>query len=310
MREQITHLSGILEPIRRALERGARATFPWHWLFPVGLFYIPFLVIPIGIVFVFSLFSWTSITDLTFVGLANYERVLTDGFFYAVLGNTITYTLGNTVLTVGGGLILALSIQAAYSRVRVVLQTLYLLPYAIMPVGVGMIWALMYHPQVGAVNTLLETVGIGWQPQWLGSDLALYSVIFAGSWQSVGFYTVIWLVGLASIDQRYYEAAKIDGAGAIARFRYVTLPLLKPIGVFLILISIITSLRIFGLVWIMTRGGPGYASEVMVTWMYRVAFIENNFGLAAAIGVILFCLTLVVAAGISRVFGLTEEGYA
>lgn len=301
---------GVLAPVGTLLERGARVTFPWHWFLPLSLFYIPFLVVPIVIVFAFSLFSWTSINDLTFVGFAHYRAILTDGYFYHTMGNTITYTVGNVVLTVGGGLVLALVIEGTYSRVRSFFQTVYLLPYAIMPVGVGLIWALMYHPRVGALNTLLADFGIGWQPTWLGSELALYSIILAGSWQSVGFYTVIWLVGLASIDQRYYEAAKIDGAGAIARFRYVTLPLLKPIGVFLLLISIITSLRIFGLVWIMTRGGPGGASEVMVTWMYQVAFVQNNFGFAAAIGVLLFLFTLLVTVLLSRVVGLTDEGYA
>lgn len=281
---------------------------PWHWFLPLSLFYVPFLALPIAAIFVVSLFDWSG--GATFVGIDHYRAVLGGALFYHVLGNTIYYTLGNTILTVGGGLLLALAIQGAYERARTVLQTVYLLPYAIMPVGVGLIWALMYHPSVGSINTIIGMLGFEAQPLWLGdSSLVMPSIIAAGSWQSVGFYTVIWLVGLASIDQRYYEAARIDGAGPIAQFRYVTLPLLKPIGLFLLVISVITSLRIFGLVWIMTRGGPSQASEVMVTWMYRVAFIENDLGRAAAIGVILFVLSMVVAVGLMRTFDVGREDH-
>lgn len=292
----------------RTRNRLAGRLHPWHWLAPVGAFYIPFLLLPIGIIFVLSLFSWTSPADFRFVGLAHYQSLFTGDMLYIAFGNTVVYTLGNTVLTVGGGLLLALIIRGAYGRLRPLLQTAYLLPYAIMPVGVGLIWALMYHPQVGAINEVLALLGSDANPLWLGdSALVMPAVILAGSWQSVGFYTVIWLVGLASIDPRYHEAARMDGAGPVSRFRYITLPLLKPIGLFLVVISLITSLRIFGLVWIMTRGGPGRASEVMVTWMYRTAFIQNNLGRAAAIGVILFVITLAVSLVLIRAFGVTED---
>ncbi len=298
---------GRIEAVHARYRTLAERLHPWHWFVPLSLFYLPFLAAPIAAIFVLSLFDWSG--SPTFVGLAHYEAILLSGLFYHVLGNTVYYTLGNTVLTVGGGLVLALSIQGAYRRARPLLQTVYLLPYAIMPVGVGLIWALMYHPSVGSVNTLIGMLGFDAQPLWLGdSSLVMPSIILAGSWQSVGFYTVIWLVGLASIDERYYEAARVDGAGPVAQFRYVTLPLLKPIGLFLLVISIITSLRIFGLVWIMTRGGPSQASEVMVTWMYRVAFIHNDLGRAAAIGVILFVISMVVAVVLMRTFDVGEGG--
>ncbi|MWV64394.1 ABC transporter permease subunit [Halorubrum sp. JWXQ-INN 858] len=300
--------NGLKQRVLTARNRLAGSLSPWHWLAPLGAFYVPFLVAPIATIFVLSLFTWTSPADFRFVGLAHYRSLLGGDILYVALRNTAAYTLGNTVLTVGGGLALALIIQGAYRRVRALLQTAYLLPYAIMPVGVGLIWALMYHPQIGAVNEVIDTLGIDANPLWLGDTaLVLPAIVLAGAWQSVGFYTVIWLVGLASIDPTYHEAARIDGAGPVSRFRYITLPLLKPIGLFLVVISLITSLRIFGLVWIMTRGGPGRASEVMVTWMYRTAFIENNLGRAAAIGVILFGITLAVSFVLIRAFGITED---
>ncbi len=299
--------TGLTTQLLSTRDRLAAKLHPWHWLAPVSAFYVPFLLAPIATIFVLSLFSWTSPADFRFVGLAHYQSLLGSDILYIALRNTLVYTLGNTVLTVGGGLALALIIQGAYGRVRSLLQTAYLLPYAIMPVGVGLIWALMYHPQIGAVNEVLGILGSDANRLWLGdSTLVLPAVVLAGSWQSVGFYTVIWLVGLASIDRRYHEAARIDGAGPVSRFRHITLPLLKPIGLFLVVISLITSLRIFGLVWTMTRGGPGRASEVMVTWMYRTAFIQNNLGRAAAIGVILFVITMAVSVVLIRAFDVTE----
>lgn len=278
------------------------------WLVPMGSIYVPFMVVPIAVVFVLSLFSWTNTGDIAFVGLDNYVRLFEGDLLYRVLGNTVTYTVINTVFTVGGGLLLALAIRGTYDRLRSLFQTAFLLPYAIMSVGVGMIWGLMYHPRRGVLNSLLVEVGVESPPLWLGeSSLALPSIAVAGIWWSIGFYTVIWLVGLANVDERLYEAAKIDGADRYQMFRYITLPQLKPIGLFLLIISIITSLRIFGLVWVMTRGGPNRASEVMVTWMYKVAFVENNLGLASAIGVLLFLITMGVSVLNIKYVGLGGE---
>lgn len=293
--------------IRTRLGRGAeQLPLPrWvYWLIPLNLVYLPFLVLPILLIFVGSLFSWTSFEELEFVGLANYQAILTSDLFYTVLGNTITYTLGNTILTVGGGLVLAVAIYNTYPKLRALFQIVFLIPYAIMGVGVGMIWRLVYNPRNGAANQILDLLGFETY-QFLGSTtLALPSIIVSGVWWSIGFYTVIWIVGLANIDESLYEAAKLDGANSLQTFWYVTLPQLKPIGLFLIIISIITSLRVFGIVWVMTRGGPSRASEVMVTWMYKIAFVNNDMGMAAAVGVILFVLTMLVSAVTIRWAGL------
>lgn len=283
------------------------------WLFPLSAFYIPFLVLPIILVFIGSFFRWEQLAEAQFVGLDNYIWALTTPLFYRVLGNTFLYTLGNTTLTVGGGLFLALMVYHTYSWLRQIYQVIFLIPYAIMSVGVGMIWQLMYHPRTGAVNELLELTGLlsvfGLEsaPLWTGSStLALPSIIVAGAWWSIGFYTVIWMVGLANIDKTLYEAAKIDGANPIQTFRYITLPQLKPIGLFLVIISIITSLRVFGLVWVMTQGGPARASEVMVTWMYKLGFIRIDMGRAATVGVLLFIVTMFVAMLTIRSAGLED----
>lgn len=277
------------------------------WFLPLSVIYVPFILVPIVGVFVMSLFTGSSIFDMTFVGLENYRELFASDTFYTVFKNTIIYVIANTALTVGGGLVLAMALQHVYQRLRTLLRLVFMVPYAIMSVGVGIIWALIYHPRAGPLNVTLEALGLEGQV-WLGdSALALSSVIAISTWWTIGFYTVIWLVGLASIDETYYQAAKIDGANAIQRFRYITLPLLKPIGVFLLAISLLLALREFALFWATTQGGPGHASDVMVTWMYSVAFSENNLGYGATIGVVLFVFSAIVSVVLLRTFNVLGE---
>jgi ABC-type sugar transport system permease subunit len=174
---------------------------------------------------------------------------------------------------------------------------------------VAFIWRFMYHPRVGALNNVLAMVSEDFSSiLWLGDgDIVMFSIIIVGVWQSIGFYTTIWMVGLLNIDEVYYEAAKLDGAGSLAQFRHITLPLLKPIGVFLLLVSLIGSLKIFAYVWAMTQGGPAYNSEVLVTYMFKLGFKQTNMGQAAAVGVVLFALILAVTLLATRVVGLDTD---
>lgn len=278
------------------------------WIVPLSVFYVTFLIIPLLSIFILSFFTWTSIEDFRFVGLSNYQWILTNSTFYIVLRNTFAYTVSNTVLTVGGGLVLALLIQHSVRYIRSFLRVVFLLPFAIMSAGVGLLWALMYDYQYGVINQLLALIGTDIQPLWLGSSTwALPGIILTSVWWTIGFYTIIWLVGLQSINRTYYEAAKVDGANAIQRFYYITLPLLKPISLFLIVISLLVALREFALIWIMTRGGPGNSSEVLVTWMYKLAFTQNNLGLGAALAVIIFVISAVLSLTIIRSFGVLED---
>lgn len=277
----------------------------WLWLVPMSSVYVAFLLIPILLLFTMSLFTGIRVGEYEFVGLDNYRRLFDSSLFYTTLRNTFVYTIANTTLTVGGGLLLALALRGAYKWIQQVFQIVFLLPYAIMSVGVAMIWQIMYRPRTGVIHAMLDRLGRDPSISFLGdATYAMPSVVTAAVWWSIGFYTVIWLVGLSSINNDYYQAAKIDGANRLQIFWHITLPLLKPIGVFLIIISVITSLRIFGLIWILTRGGPGNATEVIVTWMYQLGFIENDLGLAAALGTVLFIITLAVSAANIRLLGL------
>lgn len=278
------------------------------WLFPLSVVYIPFMIIPVIGIFMISLFSGGSLTTLEFVGLDNYMRLFSSSVFHEVMKNTVLYAMANTILTVGGGLLLALAIQGTYKKLQSFFRVVFMVPYAIMGVGVGLIGTLMYHPRTGPINIYLGSIGIESPPTWLGdATYALPSVTAVTVWWTIGFYTIIWLVGLSSIDETYYEAARMDGANSIQTFRYITLPLLKPIGAFLLSISILLALREFAIFWATTQGGPGHASEVLVTWMFDIAFYQNNLGLGAAIGVVLFIFSGIVSLIVLRVFGVMED---
>lgn len=266
-----------------------------HWIFllPALLIYLPFLVLPALGIFGLSAFQWSGLGDLSFNGIANFAATLTNAIVYTSLWHNVEIAFWSLVLQAGIGLLLALVIYRFSDRWRQFLQVTYLLPMTLMSVAVSMIWGYMYNPSYGVLNTVIESLGFDWNPLWLGSKgLALYAIIIVATWQWTGFRVILWLAGLDSIDESLLEAARIDGAGPLQRFRYITLPLLKPVAIFISIYTVIGSFNSFVYVWVMTRGGPGHASEVMVTWIYKNAFLQSNFGRAAAISVMLFVIVL------------------
>ncbi|WP_129113958.1 carbohydrate ABC transporter permease [Halegenticoccus tardaugens] len=269
-----------------------------HWLFllPALLIYLPFLVIPALGVFGLSTFQWSGLGDMSFTGTENFIGALTDSVVRTSLWHNVEIAFWSLILQAGIGLALALAIYRLSDRLRQFFQVVYLLPMTLMAVAVSMIWGYMYNPSYGVLNTVIEEIGINWNPLWLGSkSLALYAIIIVATWQWTGFRVVLWLAGLDSIDKSLLEAARMDGAGPLQRFRYITLPLLKPVAIFITIYTVIGSFNSFVYVWVMTSGGPGHASEVMVTWIYKNAFLQSNFGQAAAISVLLFVIVLVLS---------------
>ncbi|ELZ32641.1 putative fructose-amino acid permease [Halogeometricum pallidum JCM 14848] len=269
-----------------------------HWLFllPALLIYLPFLVIPALGIFGLSVFQWSGLGDMSFNGIENFVRAFTSDIVYTSLWHNIEIAFWSLVLQAGVGLVLALVIYRFSDRWRQFFQVTYLLPMTLMSVAVSMVWGYMYNPSYGVLNTVIKALGSDWSPLWIGSESqALYAIIIVATWQWTGFRVILWLAGLDSIDESLLEAARIDGAGPIQRFRYITLPLLKPVAIFISIYTIIGSFNSFVYVWVMTRGGPGHASEVMVTWIYKNAFLQSNFGRAAAISVLLFVIVLLLS---------------
>jgi multiple sugar transport system permease protein len=239
--------------------------------------------------------------------LANFARLATDGFFRSALLHTLIYAVGALTLEFGLGLALALLVDRPL-RGRNVFRTLILVPMMLPPVVVGVIWRLMLNPDFGAVNGVLRSAGADTEAlTWTASPvLAMMSVIAVDVWQWTPFVFLVLLAGLQSIPQEPYEAAKIDGANWWQMFRDVTLPLLRPAMLVALLLRTMDLLRVFDQIFILTEGGPGFATETISLYIYRSAFRFFDPGYAAAMSIVLLVITNVISAGYIRFLGRQE----
>lgn len=264
--------------------------FGWLFILPVVIGVCFFQFYPILVSLYASLTNWTGLNDPSFVGLDNYTRLVTaDRFFRLTLRNTAYYTLGSIPLSIFLALSLALLCNRA-ARGVYWYRTAFFAPNVTSTVAISLVWFWLYAPDVGLFNWLLSLVGIE-GPNWLTSlTWAMPAVILVGVWQHVGYPMLILLAGLQGIPESLYEAAKLDGAGAIARFRAVTMPLLTPSLFFLLITQFISSFQVFGLIYVMTQGGPANATNVYIHYLYQNAFAFGRLGYASAMAWILFAL--------------------
>ena len=262
----------------------------WLFIAPVVGGVLAFQFFPILVSMVASLTSWDGISSPRFVGLANFVELFTrDPLFLTTLANTAYFTVASIPLTIGLGLVLAL-LCARQVRGVSFFRTAFFAPYITNVVAVGFVWFWFFHPTQGVVNGLLDLVGIE-GPAWLSSSTwAMPAVILVAVWQGVGYPMIILLAGLQGIPEVLYESARVDGASAWARVRFITLPLLTPHFLFLLITQFISSFQVFGLIYVMTKGGPGHATSVYIYNLYQNAFGYGKVGYACAMAWILFAL--------------------
>jgi len=244
-----------------------------------------------------------------FVGVHNYIKVLTDSVTWVALQNSLFFTGFTVLFHFLVGLLFAVVLSKRI-RGRNLWRVLQFIPWLFPPAVAACIWILIYHPQYGLINGLLFRLDLGWLVRdWLGNPKsALAMVTIVNIWNWYPFFSLILLAGIESISPTLYEAAKIDGAGRWSRFFYITLPLLFPIIVTCSLLDAIWTFRFFDLVWIMTRGGPIRSTEIMATWVYKSAFYEFDFNLGAALGGIMFLISLAFCFVYIRFYYATERG--
>ncbi|HWO03137.1 MAG TPA: sugar ABC transporter permease [Blastocatellia bacterium] len=230
--------------------------------------------------------------------LSNFARLATDSFFLSALGHTVIYAVVALTFEFLLGLGLALLLDRSL-RLRSFFRAALLIPMMIPPVVVGIVWRLMLNADFGAINGTLKSVGINTEElTWTASPkLALASVIAVDIWQWTPFMFLVLLAGLQAIPQEPYEAAMIDGASAWQTFRHVTLPLLRPAILVALLLRTMDLLRVFDQIFILTEGGPGFATETVSLYIYRAAFRFFDFGYAAAMSFVLLALTNAVSIG-------------
>lgn len=252
---------------------------------------IIFLLIPMFTSLWWSLNDYTGLTPPTFVGLDNYIKLITnDPIFIRGFINTTLFVLMGMGIGPTLGLLTALMLNQKI-RFRSLFRTAYFLPVMTSLVVVSTIWVMLYN-QNGLFNNLLDNLGLQ-KVGWLSNPhVALISVVVASIWQGFGFETVVFLAALQSIPRELYEAAMIDGAGSWARFRYVTLPALRPVIIFVYIIGIIGSYQVFDQVYVMTSGGPIYSTTSIVYYLFG-RFMNHKLGYASAVAYILFAILVV-----------------
>ena len=269
-------------PFRRWTER--EGVFSWLMIVPPGLF----LVALVGYPFVYGI--WLSLEDRpvahagTFVGLGNFAADMHDPVFWQVTGNTFVYTFVATLLKMVGGLALALVMNQDF-RFKNTIRALMLLPFIVPTVLSTIAWMWILDPAFSIINWLLRYLDIANPgPSWLGNPyLAMMSLIIVNTWRGLPFYAITLLAGLQTISPDLYEAATIDGASAWARFRYVTLPLLRPVIFIVTMFSVIFTFSDFQLVYVLTRGGPANATHLFATYAFDVAMSGGQLGMGASI---------------------------
>ncbi|MEM1582277.1 MAG: sugar ABC transporter permease [Candidatus Bathyarchaeia archaeon] len=243
-----------------------------------------------------SLSDWDGFSPIfqsQFVGLKNFIYLIRDDVFQICLKNTIIYTLLNIPLTLGIALGIALLLNLKV-KFRAVFRTMFFAPTYTSIVTVSIIWIYMYHPYYGLFNEVLSFFGLP-RLLWLrGANTSLISCLIMNLWMWAGYNSIITLAGLQDIPQVYYEAAEVDGASIFARFRYITLPLLKPVLLYQLVVISVTSFQVFTSVFVLTQGGPGNSSNVLALYMYNLAFQWGRFSLASAIAIMLFLISLLL----------------
>lgn len=269
----------------------------WAYIFiaPAMIGLLVFTLIPIVASFVLSVYSWDFLTPAYFVGLENFRQLIADTRVMHGLRVTATYVIFHVGLTAGLGLLLALAVNRRMSTaLRSGLRAAYFFPVIVSIASVAIIWTYLYDVNSGIIDYYLTMIG-GPRIPWLGSSkYALWSIIIMSVWKSVGFNFVLFVAGLQNIHREYYEAAMIDGAGGLAQFRRITLPLLTPTIFLVVVIGLIGAFQVFDAPYIMTTGGPGDATRTMGIFIYENGIRFLHMGYASSIALLLFSIILFI----------------
>lgn len=276
-------------------------------LLPAAVILLVFSVIPILVSAFLSLVDWRGAgSPRTFVGLAQYGELFRTPEFWNSVKVTVLYAAGVTVFGLVAGLAVALGLSGRV-RGRAVWRSVYFVPAVTSTVAAGIVWTYLFDPSGGLINRWLGVIGVS-GPAWLTDpSWALPAVIAVGVWKRLGFNMLIYLAGLQSVPDQYYEAVAVDGAGPWAKFRFITWPLLSPTTWLLTIMSMIDSFQVFDQVFVMTSGGPMGATEVLGLYLYRQGFNLFHLGFASAIGWVIFVFVFVATVIQWRVSGMGGE---
>lgn len=293
---------------RFRLRRLGSLSVPYLFMLPALVVYCAFLVYPMFDSLAISFTSWDGLSPVKkSVGLDNYRQIFNDPVAVTAFQNNLEWTAIALVVPTSLGLLLALGLNRRFPGYAV-FRSIFYAPGILPLVGVAALWAWMYDPNVGIINTLFRNIGLGRLAQsWLGSPTtALPSIMAAATWQGIGFPMVLYLAGLQSIPPEQYEAARVDGANALGRFWHITLPWLKETNIIVFTLAVIASFKAFDLIYAMTFGGPGTSTQVLASWMYLNTFQYYHAGYGAALAWVIALISLAFSIPYIRV--MTRRG--
>jgi raffinose/stachyose/melibiose transport system permease protein len=288
VRERAVPRTGIARPRSR---RAKKSPYPYWFYLPAFAVFFVFFLLPTFSSFYYSLTRWT-LFDSQFIGLDNFRQFFEEPALTKGLTNTLIYAVTTSGLKVVLGMLLAVLLTSSVIG-RAFMRSVVFFPVLVSTIGVGLTFTVLMEPDQGLINDALGLVGIT-GPRWLvDPKYALLSVALVDVWKGVGLATVIYIAGIVSVPREYYDAAKVDGATPYRLFRHITLPLAWPATMTVIILSLIGGLRSFDLIWAMTRGGPGFTSDVIASVIYK-QYQAGFYGLSTAGNVVLFVLVTAI----------------
>lgn len=275
----------------------------FSFVVPALVLYCVFFIYPSLSSVYYSFTDWSAMyKEINFIGIQNYVRIFQDDAFGKAIRNTLLIVIVVTIIQNVVALALAEGLNGNIKS-RSILRTALFLPSVMSTLAVGFIWSYILNPVDGVLNIFLEKIGLSYLAMdWLGdANIALFSVMAIIIWQSAGYSMVIYLSGLQSISECYYEAADIDGASYIQKFKNITFPMISPAITINVTLCIIGGMRTFDVIYATTGGGPGYETETFASVLFSKAFKGlNEFGYGTAIGVVLFIMILVVSNAVTK----------
>lgn len=282
--------SGVLARLTAVIERRIVGVF----VTPAVLFIVVMMAFPVGYTIWLSFHEWTGglAAAPRFVGLANFQRLLFDDpRFWGAVSRTFTFT----AMAVGVETVLGVAIAVMLNRefrARGLVRTVFLLPMIATPVAVALVWRLMYQPQLGILNDLLTSMGLP-PSEWVSDpSLALPALVLVDIWEWTPLITLITLAGLTALPEEPFEAARVDGASGWQVFRFVTLPMVRPVIIVAVVFRLIEALKTFDPILVITQGGPGFATETLNIYVYQTSFHYQRLGYSASLLIVFFFLVL------------------
>lgn len=274
-------------PARRVLRNTA---IGWSFILPNFAGFAVLTLVPVALLFYYGFTDWNIFGGAQWSGLANFKQMAGDASFWTALRNTFYYAGVHIPLTFAVALALALLLNRKLRGVAF-FRTVAFFPYVTSIVAVAQVWNMLFSPDFGPINDFLRFVGVDHPPGWtVSSGWSMPAVIIVGTWRDMGYYMLLFLAGLQTVPRELHEASKIDGANAWQRFRNVTMPCLRPTTFFVTVLLTIKSFNVFDLILLLTDGGPGQSTLVLSQYIYQKGFVENQFGYASAVSIVLFAV--------------------